>query len=304
MMTIFSAAKSFDHDWIGHEGLNQWGLHAQRMLWAARCTALRRRLSGREGAGMQKAVNALKADGFVAVEDFLPSMAHAAILREIEAATEHVGSRVPIQLGDQPGYGSKQPFEGGFDRYDGGTLNRFITIDAARMPYIASFACHAGLSTLTRAIVGRGHRPHKTNIYLMVHGAEDRVPDLQKDFHRDTFFPAMKFWYFPKAVGPEDGPFTYVPGSHRLTQARLKWEHDMAMEAIETRAFANVGGSFRIAEKDLPSLGLPAPVAVTCPANTLVMANVLGFHRRGDAAEGRERLSLYGWHRPAPFLPL
>ena len=45
-------------------------------------------------------------------------------------------------------------------------------------------------------------------------------------------------------------------------------------------------------------------MALTCPANTLVLADVFGFHRRGRALQGRERLALYGWNRPYPFLPL
>ena len=34
--------------------------------------------------------------------------------------------------------------------------------------------------------------------------------------HRDTFFRALKFWFFLRPVQREDGPFEYVPGSHRL----------------------------------------------------------------------------------------
>ena len=51
-------------------------------------------------------------------------------------------------------------------------------------------------------------------------------------------------------------------------------------------------------------LGLPQPVSLSCPANTLVLADVFGFHRRGAALPGRQRLALYGWNRPYPFLPV
>ena len=40
------------------------------------------------------------------------------------------------------------------------------------------------------------------------------------------------------------------------------------------------------------------------PANTLVLADVFGFHRRGAAVPGRQRLALYGWNRQYPFLPI
>ena len=40
------------------------------------------------------------------------------------------------------------------------------------------------------------------------------------------------------------------------------------------------------------------------PANTLVLADVFGFHRRVAAVPGRLRLALNGWNRPYPFLPI
>ena len=37
--------------------------------------------------------------------------------------------------------------------------------------------------------------------------------DEQKVIHSDTFFPAIKYWYFPEDVMEADGPFHYVPYS-------------------------------------------------------------------------------------------
>ena len=48
--------------------------------------------------------------------------------------------------------------------------------------------------------------------------------DPQKVLHSDTFHSSMKAWYFIDDVTEDRGPFTYVPGSHRLTWKRLKWE--------------------------------------------------------------------------------
>ena len=137
-----------------------------------------------------------------------------------------------------------------------------------------------------------------------MHGEETRTPDLQKVLHRDTFFRALKFWFFLRPVQRQDGPFEYVPGSHRLGSSRLRWEQTTATAAAQQRRQPNVSGSFRIREESLAELGLPRPVALTCPANTLVLADVFGFHRRGAAAHGQQRLALYGWNRPYPFLPI
>ena len=146
--------------------------------------------------------------------------------------------------------------------------------------------------------------PRKLDIYLTVHGEESRTPDLQKDLHRDTFFRALKFWLFLRPVTADDGPFEIVPGSHRLTPERLRWEQTTANAAIRHQLQPDVSGSFRIRENELEALGLPAPVSLPCQANTLVLADVFAFHRRGAALPGRQRLALYGWNRPYPFLPL
>ena len=51
------------------------------------------------------------------------------------------------------------------------------------------------------------------------------------------------------------------------------------------------------------AMGLLPAQSCPVPGNTLVVANVFGFHRRGDAVPGTRRLCLYGNHRPQPFIP-
>ena len=46
-------------------------------------------------------------------------------------------------------------------------------------------------------------------------------PDPQTDLHIDTFHPTVKAFYFLTDVADDEGPFVYVPGSHRLTDARF-----------------------------------------------------------------------------------
>src|ERR1700694_3362140 len=49
-------------------------------------------------------------------------------------------------------------------------------------------------------------------------------PDPQTALHADTFHPTVKAWLFLTDVAADAGPFTYVPGSHRLTPERLPLE--------------------------------------------------------------------------------
>jgi len=48
--------------------------------------------------------------------------------------------------------------------------------------------------------------------------ARDADADPQRHLHSDTFHATMKAWFFLDDVGDHNGPFTYVPGSHKLTR--------------------------------------------------------------------------------------
>ena len=64
--------------------------------------------------------------------------------------------------------------------------------------------------------------------------------------------------------------------------------------AVEARRADNnrrgMTGSFRIEEEEMAAMD-PAPLhkAIPVPGNTLVVANVFGFHRRGDAVPGNAK---------------
>ena len=228
----------------------------------------------------------------------------AGLQAEVEDRVQELNRIQPLPVNDRVGFQPKQPFPGGFDRHDGGTLNRFVHIDPGELPRAAALGRDPRLNTWSRQVIGVPMDPRRLDVYLTVHGEESRTPDLQKELHRDTFFRALKYWYFLRPVTPEDGPFEYVPGSHRLDPVRLRWEQSTAEAAIRHRRQPDVSGSFRIRPEALVDLGLPQPVSLSCPANTLLLADVFGFHRRGAALPGRQRLALYGWNRPYPFLPV
>src|SRR4029077_203751 len=46
----------------------------------------------------------------------------------------------------------------------------------------------------------------------------------QTAIHADTFPPTVKAWLYLNDTAAEAAPLIYVPGSHRLTPQRLKWE--------------------------------------------------------------------------------
>lgn len=302
MFSLLTPEKSFDDRWVGHRRWNErYALHRRRMQLAESAAALRRAaafLVSKRLAGCE----ALERDGYAVLPDFLPDVLFQALSVEAEAAIARSREAHPYSGMGAVGFGAKQPFPGGFDRWDGGTLNRFLDLGRSGGAALSKVPALPALRSLTRQIVGVPHLTSKTQLYLTVNGNDGVNHDIQRDLHRDTYFSAMKFWLFLRPVTAADGPFTYAPGSHRLTPKRLAWEHAEARRIVESGgADPNTGGSFRIMEDQLAGLGLPKPVACECSANTLVIANTLGFHARGRAKAGTERLAVYGWRRPFPF---
>jgi hypothetical protein len=129
------------------------------------------------------------------------------------------------------------------------------------------------------------------------------VADPQKTFHDDTFHPSMKCWLFIDDVDESLGPFTFVPGSHKLSWKRLKWHYRMSIKAKDAPNHLHARGSTRFSEADLKELCLPDAHAFTVKKNTLVLVNVFGIHRRGDSTEKSTRLAIWGDSRTNPFIP-
>lgn len=300
MYSIFTSMKVFSDPWVGHPGLNRMGLHRKRLKTAQAISRFRRAQTVRvRDADEQHLMD----QGFVAIENFLPADAFAAMQAECHAAAEAAAETTPIP--DKPevwGFGDSDRHDWGFDRFDGSTLNRFINPG----PLAKAFPRNPRFKRLARLVTGKTMSPRRNWLYQTVNGDEAEIPDQQREFHRDTFFNCMKYWYFIDPVTEDDGPFVYVPGSHKLTLERLAWEEKKAQAAVEARVTQNrrgMTGSFRIEESEMEAMGLPPAQSYPVPGNTLVVANVFGFHRRGDAQPGTRRLALYGNHRPQPFIP-
>lgn len=134
---------------------------------------------------------------------------------------------------------------------------------------------------------------------------EPGADDIQRVPHSDTFFSALKWWWFPDDV--TDGAFNYAVGSPTLTPALLRWHWRQSVAACkgyaEWRTLSHGEGSLRINADELAELGLSMePVRVK--ANTLVIANVFGFHARGEPSATVERSALHGSIRVrCPFDP-
>ncbi|WP_158513258.1 hypothetical protein [Francisella uliginis] len=133
-----------------------------------------------------------------------------------------------------------------------------------------------------------------------------KVKDTQSNWHRDTFHPCVKGWLYFNDVDSNNGSFEYLEGSHKLTLKRIIWEYKESLLACKNHS-RGYDGAFRISENDIKrSFKLNKSVTCKVPEGTLVVANVFGFHRRGDVSlRGSEvsRSSLWFQARSYPFSP-
>jgi hypothetical protein len=188
----------------------------------------------------------------------------------------------------------------------GDTLTLRVLLDAAALrslPACSDLLRRRDFLNLTRFCAGTLRTP----MFFIQSVKNAYVPgaaDPQKTLHSDTFHPTMKAWLFVDDVEETHGPFTYVPGSHLASPGRLAWEYQQSIACSQQTNRYSARGSLRLEAADLPAMGLPQPVALAVPANTLVIANTHGFHCRGLAAGKCSRLEIYASSRTNPFVPV
>ena len=280
-LQLATDAKSFrDNPLIGSRRLNQWGLHAKRVALADRMAAARRRRMEKLVTRAQR--DAFDRDGFVKVENFLSPEAFAA-LRE--------------QVMNFPGAAREM--------VQGDTITRRYALDPATLkalPAARALVRDKSWQGLIRYVGSFDTEPLVYIQSILTH-RHDAPPDPQIKLHADTFHPTVKAWLFLTDVAPDEGPLTYVAGSHRRDAKRLAWEKKRSLHVLEGEDFLSARGSLRIDESELAELGLPGPTAFAVPANTLVVCDTSGFHARGPAVRPSTRVEMWAYGRRNPFLP-
>jgi Phytanoyl-CoA dioxygenase (PhyH) len=278
---LATAAKSFrDNPILGSPRLNRAGLHVGRMRLAGAMAAWRRRrLAHLVGADD---IADFSRDGFILKRQYLPPPRFAQLQREALSCSA-------------PARGMLQ----------GDALTRRIPLDRAtlrHLPAVRALVESDEWLNLLRYVGSSALTPisYIQTIFARVRPA---VVDPQLSLHADTFHATVKAWFFLTDVGEDAGPFTYVPGSHRLTPARLDWERRMSVAARASGDVETQAGSFRIDPGELAGLGLPPPKSFAVPANTLIVADTMGFHARGPSLGPSTRIEIWAYGRRNPFIP-
>lgn len=276
---LATGTKSFERNpIIGSRHLNERGLHAARVAVAYKLASARRcRLAGMISDEDRAAFDR---DGFVVRPDFLPPHQFAALVGQVRTY------RGPLR-----------------EITEGDSLMRKIALDRNalfRLPALAGVLRSRDWRGLIRYAGSRDAEP-VVRVQSILRHACSGPADPQTFLHADTFHPTVKAWLFLTDVAEDEGPFTYVPGSHRLTDERLAWERRMSLSARHSPNAEDRQGSFRIDPAVLASLGLPQPRAFAVPANTLIVADTFGFHARGPSVRPSLRVEIWAYGRRSPF---
>lgn len=280
-LQLATGYKSFlDNPLIGSRRLNRHGLHVVRVKVAdGLCRWRRRRLARKVRPEWREAFDR---EGFVAIPDILSSAEFGALR---EAVLRYEGPAREMRQGD--------------------AITRRMAVDPAMLraiPALRRLLERKDIFALFHYVASYRITPlHYVQTIVSKVGGGD--PDPQEMLHADSFHSSLKAWLFLNPVGIEDGPFTYVPGSHRFTPERLAWER--ARSLADPRAIDRLSarGSPRIRECELAAMDLPAPKVLAVAANTLVVADTVGFHARGPSLRPGERVELWSYARRNPFLP-
>lgn len=278
---LIGSTKSFvKNPILGDPKLNERGLHRTRIQMAWRAAEKRRAaLAGRVDPAHKAAFDR---DGFVRVENALPAADFDALKHAL--TTETFPAREMRQ---------------------GQTVTRMIPLGPsvlARLPVAERVVADRTVRGLVQYAASTGGFP-AWFVQTVIAEPDRRKIDPQTEVHADTFHPTAKLWLFLQDVTEDDGPFRYVPGSHRLTPERLDWEYRTSLTARDDPRAHHAHGSFRVRPEELEAMGLPQPVKVVVKANTLVVADTFGFHARTPSARPTLRMELHAHLRQNPFSP-
>ncbi len=269
--------------------LNRMGLQVARCVAAHTWWRMRPR---RMAPGLGEHVATLDRDGLLVLPDFFPQADFLALKSEFERTRN-------------------QPSEFAYRTESDGPMHRNLLHETlALRPPLGSLPTFRRLlqeNQFLLDLVSAAVRRPITRMPMLVlevirkRDGADEAFDVQNVLHADRHFPNVKIAYYLNDHAPENGAFVYAKGSHVLTTARLWHEYKMSIDIARcggqvpdakhqgaVPADHLEHGRVRVLPDHTKAMNL-RPEPVCAPANTLVVSNMTGFHRRGELSPGHVR---------------
>jgi hypothetical protein len=232
-------------------------------------------------ADIRPFVEAYERDGVVLIEDFLPAEVFAQIREECREAHE-------------AGLFKSECVE------DNSILEESLVLKKPKQMRRTwdALAHHEWLLRLVSAIT-RLPPPEHVELEVSYMTKTPEAPQPKRlvgtnYLHADTHYPSAKAWLFLDDIDEENGAFVYAKGTQRMTLAKLAYEYAAAVRVAkaERDGTMSVTVPATIARAPTPWQRKAMKVAEKPyggKANTLLVGNVGGFHKRGEFLEGRQR---------------
>ena len=124
--------------------------------------------------------------------------------------------------------------------------------------------------------------------------------DINSEFHPDRFYTCVKSFFYINNNSMENGAFEYYPGSHKLDKERILYEYfhsifvsnkNINEKDLFKKDFVLTNGRITLKKKKLNDL-FGDPIICSAPENSFVIANNMGFHRRGKIQSNQVRKHL------------
>jgi hypothetical protein len=121
--------------------------------------------------------------------------------------------------------------------------------------------------------------------------------DKSKSFHYDTYYNTFKGWFYLQDVTLEQGPLTYVDGTHKFSIRRAfdEWAASVRYSLCENKKNWTYGARNSYDHYNSISKKL------IFKKNTFIFANTHALHRRGDATSETTRNTIHFYTRENPF---
>jgi len=271
---VFTADKLIDSRLLNLAGIQVLRQVAARVLLASRrlLRPASRRIEGNR---------ALAAEGLLVLSDFLPPEQFQQLRAECLAALDDADVAKS-------------------DLQHGPTIVRRIhlRLHGNRLPIAEAVTSSPRLMALLGAAEAKDLQPSQLHrvVERVIHGRVDQH-DPENDLHVDTFHSTHKAWLYLDDVTLDQGPLAVVPRSHRIDGSVLARAYRYFLDLPR----AGNSASRRIAASEMQARGL-GEIAMAVPANTLVVANTAGYHRRLRGLDGATRTALHVSARSQPFL--
>jgi hypothetical protein len=265
---------------------NRLGLQVFRTIGKHLAWRLRTKESD---SSIKEYADVLERDGVLRIPDFLPRDQFLAVLKEVEAAE----ADLPFKPFRDAEHGKLNVAKFQLN----GNSNQFSAI----REYLQRNELILALASL---IIRRPNTSLPSVLISIYRSTDTTAPDndIENILHADLHTPTVKAFYYLNDIDETNGAFVYAKGSHKFSLERLRHEYDISVRNAKLNRKGSDLAPELIGVRGIHRRPLIAPkhqerirvkeTHFTGKANTLIITNNMGFHRRGEFTSSKPRKTI------------